>query len=126
MFTLFISAQARNIEPFSTKAVCRAYSIMQMLTSLQQEPELVIGSYKGNKELTAMVRNCTLSVNQIKHIMRSFSQESVLIVWERPGVAELISTGEYSQSLALEFQKTYVLPENATFIINDDTVMVAK
>lgn len=126
MFTLFISAQAHDVPAFNRQALGRCYDLMNTLETLQQEPELVIGVYKGNKELTAMVRNCTLSVNQIKHIMRIFSQESALIVWEKPGVAELISTGEYSQSLALEFQKTYVLPESATFIISEGTVMVAK
>ena len=126
MFTLFISAQAHDVPAFSTQGVRRCYDLMRALETLGQAPELVIGSYKGAKELTAMVRNCTLSVNQIKHILRSFSQESALIAWEKPGVAEIIGTGEYSETLALEFQKTNVLPESATFIISDNAVMQAK
>lgn len=126
MFTLFISAQAHNVPAFSTQGVRRCYDLMLTLETLQQTPELVIGSYKGNRELTIMLRNCTLSVNQIKHLMRKFSQESALIAWEKPGVAELIGTGEYSEALALEFQKTNVLPDNGTFIISDNVVMLAK
>lgn len=126
MFTLFISAQAHNVPAFSRQGVRRCHDLMLALETLGQAPELVIGSCKDNKELTAMVRNCTLSVHQIKHLMRNFSQESALIAWEKPGVAELIGTGEYSKTLALEFQKTNVLPENATFIISDNVVMLAK
>lgn len=126
MFTLFISAQAHNVPAFSTQGVRRCYDLMQALEALQQTPELVIGSYKGNRELTAMLRNCTLSVHQIKYLLRKFSQESALIVWEKPGVAEIIGTDEYSETLALEFQKTNVLPDSATFIISDNVVMLAK
>ena len=126
MFTLFVSAQAHGVPAFSRQAVRRCHDLMLALETLGQVPELVIGSYKGDKELTVMLRNCTLSVHQIKHILRSFSQESALIAWEKPGVAELIGTGEYSEALTLEFQKTNVLPDSATFIISDNVVMLAK
>ena len=126
MFTLFISTQAHNVPAFSRQGVRRCHDLMLELETLGQTPELVIGPYKGNKELTVMLRNCTLTVNQIKHILRKFSQESALIAWEKPGVAEIIGTGEYSETLALEFQKTNVLPDSGTFIISDNVVMLAK
>lgn len=114
MLDLIISAD--NNGKFDIVAVDRTAALMRELQVLTPRLELVIGVFKGKRELAVYARDVAISSEKLKKMLQKYGQQSCLVLWPKAGAAEEFSGADNAKFLPKMIQTSHVLQdENGTY-----------
>ena len=114
MLDLIISAD--NKGKFDIVAVDRTAALMRELQVFTPHLELVIGVFKGKRELAVYARDVAISSEKLKKMLQKYGQQSCLVLWPKAGAAEEFSGADDAKFLPKMIQTSHVLQdENGTY-----------